>query len=175
MAVSAGTPDFAANATGLQIPGVLDELYTYTGPLGVTFSGGVPTLRLWAPTARSVKLHLFDTSTAPAASQILPMTAGDKGTWSITGDASWKNKFYLYEVEVYVHSTGKVEHNIVTDPYSLGLAMNSTRSMIVDLNDRALKPAGWGTSRQAAADSAREHCPLRAARARLQHQRPDRA
>jgi pullulanase/glycogen debranching enzyme len=102
MAVSAGTPDFAANATGLQIPGILDELYTYTGPLGATFSGGVPTLRVWAPTARSVKLHLFDTSTASTASQILLMTAGDNGTWSIMGDASWKNKFYLYEVEVYV-------------------------------------------------------------------------
>ncbi len=73
------------------------------------------------------------------------MTPGDKGVWSVTGDASWKNKFYLFDVEVYVNSTGKVEHNIVTDPYSLGLSMNSTRSMIVDLNDPALKPSAWGT------------------------------
>jgi pullulanase len=28
-------------------------------------------------------------------------------------------KFYLFEVEVFVHSTGKVERNMVTDPYSL--------------------------------------------------------
>ena len=63
--------------------------------------------------------------------------------WSITGDASWKDKYYLYEVEVYVHSTGQVEHNLVTDPYSFSLAMNSTRSQIVDLSDPALKPAGW--------------------------------
>ena len=73
------------------------------------------------------------------------MTPGDKGVWSVTGDAAWKNKFYLFDVEVYVNSTGKVEHNVVTDPYSLGLAMNSTRSMIVDLNDPALKPSAWGT------------------------------
>jgi pullulanase len=42
-------------------------------------------------------------------------------------------KFYLFEVEVFIHSTGRVERNIVTDPYSLSLAMNSTRSQIVNL------------------------------------------
>ena len=36
-----------------------------------------------------------------------------------------------------------VEHNMVTDPYSLSLSMNSTRSQIVDLEDDALKPSGW--------------------------------
>ncbi len=65
------------------------------------------------------------------------------GVWMISGEKSWKNKFYLYDVEVYVHSTGLVEHNLVTDPYSLSLAMNSTRSQIVDLRDAALKPSGW--------------------------------
>ena len=46
-------------------------------------------------------------------------------------------------MEVYVHSTGQVEHNLVTDPYSFSLAMNSTRSQIVDLEDSNLKPDGW--------------------------------
>ncbi len=65
------------------------------------------------------------------------------GVWSITGDSSWKNLYYLYDVEVYVSGTGRVEHNRVTDPYSISLAANSTRSQIVDLNDPALLPAGW--------------------------------
>ncbi len=65
------------------------------------------------------------------------------GVWSISGEPGWKDKYYLYEVEVYVHSTGQVEHNLVTDPYSFSLSMNSTRSQIVDLRDAALKPAGW--------------------------------
>ena len=140
---AAAASDFTADATGLQIPGVLDDLYTYTGDLGVTYNGDAPALRLWAPTAKSVKLHLFDTSTSSPASQVISMTAEPLGVWSATGDASWTGKFYLYEVEVYVHSTGQVEHNIVTDPYSLSLATNSKRSQIVDLNDVALKPAGW--------------------------------
>jgi pullulanase-type alpha-1,6-glucosidase len=68
------------------------------------------------------------------------------GTWSVTGDSSWAGKYYLYEVEVYVHSTGQVENNLVTDPYSVSLAMNSTRSQIVDLTDPALAPADWDTT-----------------------------
>ncbi len=131
------------DATALQIPGVLDDLYTYAGPLGVTFEGEVPTLRVWAPTARSVKLHLFVNSTATADTAV-PMTLdAASGVWSVAGDASWKGRFYLYEVEVYVRTTGRVEHNLVTDPYSLSLSMNSARSQIVDLNDPALMPPGW--------------------------------
>ena len=74
----------------------------------------------------------------------MPMTYDPaSGVWSVTGEAGWKDKYYLFEVEVYVHSTGQVEHNLVTDPYSFSLSMNSTRSQIVDLRDAALKPAGW--------------------------------
>ncbi len=131
------------DATGVQIPGVLDDLYTYAGPLGVTYAGAVLTLRVWAPTAQSVTLHLFDDATATSGAAI-PMTwDAATGAWSATGAADWTNKFYLYEVEVYVPSTGKVERNLVTDPYSLSLSTNSTRSQIVNLADAGLKPPGW--------------------------------
>src|SRR6185503_20304212 len=99
-------------------------VYTYSGALGVTFSAGVPTLTLWAPTARSVKAHLFDDPKAQVESKIVDL-AENNGVWSVVGDATWKGKYYLYEVEVYVHATGKVEHNLVTDPYSLSLSANS--------------------------------------------------
>ncbi len=134
------------DATGLQIPGVLDDLYTYDGPLGVTFEGDTPTLQVWAPTARSVKLHLFDSADAETASDIIPMVAdAGTGVWSLTGRADWNGAYYLYEVEVFVPSTGQVELNLVTDPYSISLSMNSLRSQIVDLNDPSLMPEGWQT------------------------------
>ncbi|NDJ77283.1 MAG: pullulanase-type alpha-1,6-glucosidase, partial [Chloroflexi bacterium] len=45
---------------------------------------------------------------------------------------------------VYAPTTQAIEVNAVTDPYSLSLATNSTRSQIVDLlNDSALMPEGW--------------------------------
>ncbi|HEX6901504.1 MAG TPA: pullulanase-type alpha-1,6-glucosidase [Thermoanaerobaculia bacterium] len=132
------------DATGLQIQGVLDDLYTYDGSLGATFAGNVPTFRVWAPTARSVSLHVFDSSTAAAPSAVVGMNVDpDTGVWSVTGDASMYGKYYLYEVQVFVRSTGQVETNRVTDPYSVSLSRNSQRSQIVSLDDPAYKPAGW--------------------------------
>ena len=132
------------DATSVQLAGVLDALYTYTGELGPSFGEpGVPTLRVWAPTARKVSLLLFDTATAAEPSQTLPMQKGNQGEWSATGNGSWKGKFYLYEVEVYVRKEQSVKVNRVTDPYSLSLSTNSTRSQIVDLTDAPLAPTGW--------------------------------
>ena len=51
---------FLRAATGVQIPGVLDDLYTNDAELGAAFTGRTPTLRLWAPTAQDVKLRLGD-------------------------------------------------------------------------------------------------------------------
>ena len=131
------------DATGVQIPGVLDDQYTYGGVLGVAYDGATPTLRVWAPTARSVTLHLYDDSTI-AANTAVPMQLDPAtGVWSASGDAAWTGKYYLYEVEVYVPATNAIERNFVTDPYSFGLSMNSTRSQIVNLDDPNLKPEGW--------------------------------
>jgi pullulanase len=131
------------DATSVQIPGVLDDLYAYSGPLGVEISAGVPTLRVWAPTARSVNLQLFPDASSPEE-QVLPLTLDPiTGVWSITGEAGWLNKYYLYDVEVFVPISGKVEQNIVTDPYSISLSMNSQRSQIVDLADATLQPQDW--------------------------------
>jgi len=146
LAVSASEADGALRtASGVQVPGVLDDLYANDADLGVSWAGGVPTIRLWAPTARSVALKVFADATTATASDV-PMTRDDAtGVWSVIGDAAWKNQFYLYDVEVFAPSTGQVEHNLVTDPYSLALAPNSTRTQIVDLADASLAPAGWGS------------------------------
>jgi pullulanase len=136
------------DATSLQLQGALDDLYTSDSKLGVIFSGTTPTLKVWSPTARSIKLHLFADSNPATTAQILPMTVDAKGVWSVTGNAAWKNKFYLFEVEVFVRSTGRVERNLVTDPYSVSLSRNSLRSQIVDLRDDSLKPFGWNFLRK---------------------------
>ena len=134
------------DATGLQLPGVLDDLYATDTELGVVWHAGVPTIRLWAPTAKNVTLHVFDDADPATASTTSTMAVdAANGVWSATGDAAWNEKFYLFEVEVYVPSTGTVETNIVTDPYSVSLSTNSERSQIVDLADPALAPTGWDT------------------------------
>jgi pullulanase/glycogen debranching enzyme len=136
LVVSARTGDgMLVDATSLQIQGVLDDLYTYDGPLGASFNAGTQTLRVWAPTAKSVKLVVF-----PDVEEPMTLDAAT-GVWSATG--SWYGREYVYEVEVFVRSTGQVETNRVTDPYSVALTRNSARSILVDLGDPALAPAGW--------------------------------
>jgi pullulanase-type alpha-1,6-glucosidase len=130
------------DATGVQIPGVLDDLFAYDGPLGVMWTDGVPSITVWAPTAQNVALHLFDGPGDMEPSAVIDMTE-DSGVWSATGDPTWKNKFYLYGVTVFVPRTGMVELNMVTDPYSRSLSMDSRRSQLVALFDDELKPEGW--------------------------------
>ncbi|MEV0169545.1 pullulanase-type alpha-1,6-glucosidase [Streptomyces sp. NPDC050803] len=126
-------------ATGVQIGGVLDDLYDGTkADLGPTFDNGRPTLAVWAPTAQSVALEL-DGSTVKMKRDAAT------GVWSVTGPRSWKNKPYRYVVKVWAPSVRKVVTNKVTDPYSVALTANSERSLVVDLADKALAPAGWST------------------------------
>ncbi len=142
--VATSTSGVRLAATGLQIPGVLDDLYSYDGDLGVVWDGDVPTVRLWAPTAQDVVLHRFSDSDPASIAIVEDMARDDAtGVWSVTGDPEWKGEYYVFAVEVWAPSTQSVETNLVTDPASLSLATNSARTQIVDLNDGELAPAGW--------------------------------
>ncbi len=145
--VAVDTDGNAIDGTGLQLPGVLDDLFHYEGSLGVTYEEDVPTLQVWAPTAQQVALRLYDDSGAATKSKKIPMTLDWKtGVWSVKGEPDWTGKYYLYEVKVYAPSTQQIETNLVTDPYSISLAVNSTRSQIVNLSDASLMPADWETT-----------------------------
>ncbi|WP_320066906.1 pullulanase-type alpha-1,6-glucosidase [Micromonospora sp. RTGN7] len=142
-------------ATGVQIPGVLDDVYrAATGALlGATFAGATPTLAVWAPTARSVSLELFDSPTA--VPRAVTMRRDDRtGVWSVRGARGWTGKYYRYRVEAWQPAAQKVVTASVTDPYSVALAPDSTHSQIVDLADPALAPKGWANLRKPAAPSA---------------------
>ena len=132
-----------AEATSLQIAGVLDDLFYFDGELGAQRTGDQIRFRLWAPTARSVRLFVYDDP--DAAKEIYPMVEGDSGVWEIrVGDPGWLNrKYYLYEVTVFSRLKGQIVTDVVTDPYSLGLAPDSLKSLVVDLNSAASKPDSW--------------------------------
>src|SRR5262249_27592964 len=133
----------AGKATQVNTALYLDENYDYEGPLGVAFAAGAPTVRVWAPTAQSMKLHVFDGGMTEIAGSPFVMTAGAKGLWEHAGDASWAGDYYRFQLSVYHPVTGKIEDLTVTDPYSVNLSPNGLYSQIVDLNDAALKPPGW--------------------------------
>ena len=143
-------PDGLEVLTGLQIPGVLDALYADAAAeqqLGASWEDGAPSLALWAPTARSVTLQLHgpaDEATAPSDPvRTYPMRRGADGAWTFEGRKHWTGQAYTFAVEVYVPALDQVVTNVVTDPYSVGLTVNSTHSVLVDLDDPRWAPEVW--------------------------------
>ncbi|WP_405440951.1 pullulanase-type alpha-1,6-glucosidase [Streptomyces avidinii] len=130
-------------ATGVQLAGVLDDLYATTASLGPVFKDGRPTLSVWAPTAQQVSLELDGRTVA--------MRRDDAtGVWSVRGERSWTGKPYRYDVTVWAPSTRQVVRNLVTDPYSTALTADSVHSLAVDLADPKLAPPGWKALRKPA-------------------------
>ena len=143
-------------ATGLQIAGVLDDLYYYPGKLGVVFHRANlrdwhdwrdddnfdVKIKLWAPTAQSVSLQIFDHEADTTPSATIPMHEHN-GVWVAGGPRAWKDKYYLYAVKVWVPADGAVDTNVTSDPYSIDLALNGTKSRITDLDSDETGPAGW--------------------------------
>ena len=65
----------------------------YEAPLGVVWDGDVPTLQVWAPTAKSVTFHLFDDADPATSSTTSAMTLDPAtGIWSLAGDPAGDGK-----------------------------------------------------------------------------------
>ncbi|MFC6374549.1 pullulanase-type alpha-1,6-glucosidase [Nonomuraea thailandensis] len=128
-------------ATGVQIPGVLDDLYAKAATAALGPSGQVvPRLGLWAPTARMVELALY----GPGGRTVHRMRRDDEtGVWSVRGLPTWLGREYTYLVTVYSPEAGEVVTNEVTDPYSLDVTPDGERSRLVSLDAAAHRPPGW--------------------------------
>ncbi|VEG28451.1 alpha-1,6-glucosidase domain-containing protein [Actinomyces howellii] len=163
---TASTGGWITAATGVQTGLVIDHLYGEaaardgSAPLGVTWQDpGTPQARpafaLWAPTARAVTLLAWPT---PDPTGSVPLVDGQAvrvpavrlpdGRWEVTAERAGAagvgaGSQYLWEVRVFVPSTGRVEVNVVTDPYSRALTVDSRRSVAVDLDRRDLRPSSW--------------------------------
>ncbi|KQY54829.1 alpha-1,6-glucosidase domain-containing protein [Lysobacter sp. Root494] len=133
------------DATYVQVPGALDELYARAADvhaLGVSIDGARTRFQLWAPTARTVATCIHDTGSGKATRVVPLRREAGTGLWSATLPMDLSTKYYTYLVDVFVPGVGVVR-NRTTDPYSVGLTTNSKRSYITDLDDPSLKPPGW--------------------------------
>uniref|UniRef100_A0A8R7QVS7 Pullulanase 1, chloroplastic n=1 Tax=Triticum urartu TaxID=4572 RepID=A0A8R7QVS7_TRIUA len=129
------------DVTGLQLPGVLDDIFAYTGPLGAVFREDSVSLHLWAPTAQDVSVCFFDGPAGPVLETV--QLKESNGVWSVTGPREWENRYYLYEVDVYHPTKAQVLKCLAGDPYARGLSANGARTWLVDINNETLKPASW--------------------------------
>lgn len=140
-----------STASYVQAAKVLDDLYTSAeadadeATLGVSYEGDAVKVALWAPTAQSVALKLYNAAKTLTSTQAMTLDAAT-GIWSYSGTkANLDRTFYRFEVKVYHPTTKKVETVESTDPYSVSLSTNGRFSQFVNLADEDLKPEGWAT------------------------------
>lgn len=130
--------------TGVQTAGAIDELYNQGlegVQLGVSFTGKKPTFRLWAPTAHQTTLLI--TNEKQKTTRHTATYDKSNGVWTVKGKPELTEAKYRWEVQVFVPETGKIETNVVTDPYSVALSTNSAQSVAVNLEDPKHQPKQW--------------------------------
>lgn len=136
------------SATRIQTAGVLDDLYTSAdndadeAQLGVVYNGNKITTSVWAPTAKKVKLKVYNAQKQLLDAHMMVRNK-DSGVWSYNGNSALNRLFYRYEVTVYHPVSGNIEKIEATDPYSVSLSTNGRFSQFVNLSDDDLKPADW--------------------------------
>ena len=140
--------------TGVQTFGALDALLAYKGKLGVVIhrpfdpeeadseEPAPVKIRVWAPTAQSVSLLLFDHETDTTPQQSISMKM-DGGAWVANGDRGWLGKYYQFSAQVFVAADQSIHTNTTTDPYSVDLSLNGAMSRITDLDSDSTKPRLW--------------------------------
>ena len=119
-----------------------EELYTYEGDdLGSTWTKDKTSFRLWAPTATSVTINLYESGTSGTNDlmETIPMTADVKGTWVAEKAGDLNGVYYTYSVTV----DGVTRE--ACDPYARATGVNGLRAMIIDLN--GTNPEGWDTDK----------------------------
>ena len=135
-------------ATYVQADLILDDLYTKgetdadEATLGVVYENGMVSVSVWAPTAQSVNLKVYNASKEETATHAMTEDTAT-GIWSYQGDASLDRQFYRFELSVYHYENQEIELIETSDPYSVSLSTNGIYSQFVNLNDADLQPEDW--------------------------------
>ncbi len=91
-----------------------DQTFTYDGPLGITYQKNKTIFRVWAPTAKVIKVVLFKSAAIYKSLELLPK---DKGLWEIEVEGDLKGIGYRYIVRI---DKDEVE---ALDPYAISSAI----------------------------------------------------
>ena len=113
-----------------------EEANHFEGELGALYTPSKTEFRVWAPTAQSVMLNLFDSGHEGEAKQTITMNKDlGFGVWSVSLDGDFDKTYYTYTVTV----NGVV--NEAVDPYARAVGVNGLRGMVIDL--AKTNPQGW--------------------------------
>ena len=119
-----------------------ERKYTYSGSdLGAVWTKEKTSFRLWAPTAKSVKVNLYKSGNPGVEDRIdqIEMKSAVAGTWTAEVAGDLHGTYYTFTVELL---EGERE---ACDPYARTTGVNGQRAMVIDL--RSTDPEGWEADR----------------------------
>ncbi len=127
----------------LTIPSVystpeFEEEYTYAGDdLGAVWSKDSTAFRVWAPTAQSVSVKLYESGNSAGRDVIdeIEMARDANGTWTAKKAGDLNGVYYTYIVTI---DGVKSE---ACDPYARTTGLSGARAMVIDLD--GTDPEGW--------------------------------
>lgn len=108
----------------------------YEGSLGFTLNAKSTTFIVWAPTAQTVTLRLFETGNNSEPTQIHEMKPLHDGAWKANFRRRLDGMYYDYLVKF---PDGTV--NRTSDPWGIASGVNGERSLVID-EDR-VAPTNW--------------------------------
>jgi pullulanase len=142
----ASLPFMLAASTRAQVmPTTIKEAgnpYSYLYPgedLGAVYSPQATTIKLWAPTAKSVAVALFNNATNQTFSSNA-LSRDTNGIWSVTLKGDLDGKYYLYVIALPGSGSQSMFYH-VNDPYARGCSANSGRTLLYD--PQKTDPEGW--------------------------------
>ncbi|MDE6590969.1 MAG: type I pullulanase [Oscillospiraceae bacterium] len=130
--------EYKVNIPSVYSTDEFEREYTYTGDdLGAAWTPERTSFRVWAPTAQSVTLRLFESgkSYVDDLTEEIEMTPDVNGTWVAAKDGDLNGVYYTYSVVV-----DGVKRE-ACDPYARTTGVNGVRAMVINLDET--DPEGW--------------------------------
>ena len=123
---------------GLYASQEFEDAFHYPGSdLGFSYSPSSTSFRVWAPTATAVELLVYTTDGEKSAGLVVPMTKGEKGTWTANLPGDQHLTIYNFQVKLGERWIEAV------DPYARAATINGTKGVVFDASKT--NPTGWLT------------------------------
>lgn len=113
--------------TAPTLPHPADHIIS-TQPLGALYSPEQTTFRVWAPTARQIKLRLYAAPTG-GEPEIVPLRKDNDGSWDATIHKNLKGAYYTYTAEGDDPRFDPARE--LLDPYAHAVTSHNGRAIVV--------------------------------------------
>lgn len=110
--------------------------------LGVVYSSGKTTIKLWSPNVTETKINLYKQGNGGEAIAVKSLDYDpNTGVWKIDLKGNYHNTYYTLQVK-----NKEVWSKEMPDPYAKGIGVNGNRGLIFD--PKLTNPSNWKTDKQ---------------------------